>query len=130
MSPSSSFALSLKPSVANLCLNFCAGWKKQTTLPSLAYAGIPYHVRGEMSGEAAFAMAWIRSAIVRSVPGDLREHLALAVRLLGARLRLSRALLHGGALLVREPRGRPAGGAPGRLLLVLHLRASSRGALT
>src|SRR5205823_7311249 len=36
MFPSSSFALSLKPNVAYLVLNFCALWKKQTTLPSLA----------------------------------------------------------------------------------------------
>ena len=42
MAPSSRFALSLKPNVAYLDLNFCALWKKQTTLPSLAYAGIPY----------------------------------------------------------------------------------------
>src|SRR5262249_15176487 len=28
-------------------LNFCALWKKQTTSPSLAYAGIPYQVLGE-----------------------------------------------------------------------------------
>src|SRR3712207_7687863 len=40
MAPSSRFASSLKPSVAYLELNFCAAWKKQTTLPSLAYAGI------------------------------------------------------------------------------------------
>jgi hypothetical protein len=31
-------------------LNFCALWKKQTTLPSLAYAGIPYQVFGERAG--------------------------------------------------------------------------------
>ena len=36
MAPSSRFALSLKPSVAYLVLNFCALWKKHTTLPSLA----------------------------------------------------------------------------------------------
>src|SRR5215510_16057580 len=34
--PSSRCAASLKPSVAYLVLNFCAGWKKQTILPSLA----------------------------------------------------------------------------------------------
>ena len=37
----------LKPNVAYRVLNFCAFWKKQTTLPSLAYAGIPYQVFGE-----------------------------------------------------------------------------------
>jgi len=36
MAPSSRFAVSLKPSVAYRVLNFCAGWKKQTILPSLA----------------------------------------------------------------------------------------------
>src|SRR5438132_12561691 len=46
MAPSSRFAASLKPNVAYLVLNFCAGWKKQTTSPSLAYAGIPYQVLG------------------------------------------------------------------------------------
>src|SRR5215472_5292350 len=34
--PSSRCAASLKPSVAYLVLNFCAGWKKQAILPSLA----------------------------------------------------------------------------------------------
>jgi len=34
--PSSRFAVSLKPNVAYLVVNFCALWKKQTTLPSLA----------------------------------------------------------------------------------------------
>ena len=41
MAPSSRFAVSLKPKVAYLDLNFCALWKKQTTSPSLAYAGHP-----------------------------------------------------------------------------------------
>jgi hypothetical protein len=36
MAPSSRFAVSLKPNVAYLELNFWALWKKQTTLPSLA----------------------------------------------------------------------------------------------
>jgi hypothetical protein len=39
-------------------LNFCALWKKQTTLPSLAYAGIPYQVLGERAGVLALMMAW------------------------------------------------------------------------
>src|SRR6185369_5069232 len=34
--PSSSAATSLKPKVAYRVLNFVAGWKKQSTLPSLA----------------------------------------------------------------------------------------------
>src|SRR5262245_66504523 len=65
MWPSSRFALSLKPSVAYLVLNFCALWKKQTTLPSLAYAGIPYHVFGDRAGAFALMTAWRRSPIAR-----------------------------------------------------------------
>src|SRR5947199_1292146 len=64
--PSSRFAASLKPRVAYLVLNFCAGWKKQTTSPSLAYAGIPYHVFGERAGALALMIAWSRLAIARS----------------------------------------------------------------
>src|SRR5438128_9193813 len=66
MAPSSRFALSLKPNVAYLVLNFCALWKKQTTLPSLAYAGIPYQVLGQRAGALALMMAWSRSAMARS----------------------------------------------------------------
>ena len=44
MLPSSRFALSLNPNVAYRALNFAPLWKKQMTLPSLAYAGIPYQV--------------------------------------------------------------------------------------
>src|SRR5213595_2985372 len=64
--PSSRFALSLKPNVAYLALNLCALWKKQTTLPSLAYAGIPYQVLGERAGALDLMMAWSRSAMARS----------------------------------------------------------------
>jgi len=66
MAPSSSFALSLKPSVAYLVLNLFLSWKKQMTLPSLVYAGDPYQVLGDRSGAAALTIAWIRSAIERS----------------------------------------------------------------
>src|ERR671934_2746454 len=69
MVPSSRFALSLKPNVAYLVLNFCALWKKQRTLPSLAYAGIPYQVLGERAGALALTIAWSRSAIARSGSG-------------------------------------------------------------
>src|SRR5437870_11228053 len=69
MAPSSRFALSLKPSVAYLVLNFCALWKKQTTLPSLAYAGIPYQVLGERVGALALMTAWSRSPMARSGSG-------------------------------------------------------------
>src|SRR4029450_10352009 len=66
MAPSSRFAMSLKPNVAYLVLNFSALWKKQTTLPSLAYAGIPYQVLGERAGALALMMAWSRLAMARS----------------------------------------------------------------
>jgi len=66
MAPSSRFASSLKLNVAYLELNFCALWKKQTTLPSLAYAGIPYQVFGERTGALALMIAWSRLAMARS----------------------------------------------------------------
>src|ERR1700733_8284490 len=66
MAPSSRFAESLKPNVAYLVLNFCALWKKQTTLPSLAYAGIPYQSLGERAGALALMIAWSRSPMARS----------------------------------------------------------------
>src|SRR5437879_9429388 len=69
MAPSSRFALSLKPNVAYLVLNFCALWKKQTILPSLAYAGIPYQSLGERAGALALMTAWSRSPMARSGPG-------------------------------------------------------------
>src|SRR5229473_5716699 len=50
MAPSSRFASCMKPNVAYLVLNFCALWKKQSTLPSLAYAGIPYQSLGVRAG--------------------------------------------------------------------------------
>src|SRR5262249_35846411 len=55
-----------KPNVAYLVLNFCALWKKQTTWPSLAYAGIPYQVFDERAGAMALMIAWSRFAMVRS----------------------------------------------------------------
>src|SRR3990170_1757971 len=66
MAPSSRLASSLKPNVAYLDLNFCALWKKQTTLPSLAYAGIPYQVFGERAGASARMIAWSRPAGARA----------------------------------------------------------------
>src|ERR671918_1635567 len=69
MPPSSRFALSLKPNVAYLELNLDAAVKKQTTLPSLAYAGIPYQVFGERAGPLALMIAWSRLAMVRSGSG-------------------------------------------------------------
>src|SRR5262245_38538031 len=66
MTPASRFAASSKPNVAYLELNFSALLKKQTTLPSLAYAGIPYQVFGASSGALAVTIAWSRSAMTRS----------------------------------------------------------------
>src|SRR5262245_45604418 len=68
MAPLSRFAWSLKPRVAYLDLNLAALWKKQTTLPSFAYAGIPYQVRGERAGAVDLTIAWRRSAMARSAP--------------------------------------------------------------
>src|SRR5947208_7129454 len=69
IAPSSRFAPSLKPNVAYLVLNFCALWKKQTTLPSLAYAGIPYQSLGERTGALALMIAWSRLPMARSGSG-------------------------------------------------------------
>src|SRR5215216_6288041 len=69
MAPSSRFALSLKLNVAYLELNFLALWKKQRTLPFLAYAGIPYQVFGERAGALALMISWSRLPMVRSGSG-------------------------------------------------------------
>src|SRR2546427_787596 len=128
MAPSSRFALSLKPSVAYLVLNFCALWKKQTTLPSLAYAGIPYQVFGERAGALALMMAWSRSAMARSGPGisAIFARTSLSPSALPARgSRRAAAFsswacsLIAGSFLVRESPGRLADGALGRLLRAL-----------
>src|SRR2546422_11356911 len=66
MLPSSRFALSLKPNVAYLVLNFAADWKWQRTLSSLAYAGIPYQSLGVRAGELSLMIVWRRLAMVRS----------------------------------------------------------------
>src|ERR1051326_1170547 len=79
MLPSSRFAVSLKPNVAYLALNFWASWKKQTTLPSFAYAGIPYHVFGERAGALVLMIAWSRLAIERS--GSFIEAIAASASL-------------------------------------------------
>src|ERR1700735_2037948 len=69
MAPSSRFAACMKPSVAYLVLNFCALWKKQTTLPSLEYAGIPYQSRGVRDDVLAVMIGGSRSPRARSSPG-------------------------------------------------------------
>src|SRR6516165_4711854 len=67
--PSSRFAASLKPSVMYLSLNLSPPRKKQTTLPSLVYAGIPYQSLGERAGALALMSAWSRSPMARYSPG-------------------------------------------------------------
>src|SRR3954454_12455128 len=69
MAPSSRFAASSKPNVAYLEPNLSALLKKQTTLPSLAYAGIPYQVFGASPGALAVTIPWSRSAMTRSDSG-------------------------------------------------------------
>src|SRR5262245_2455174 len=66
MTPSSRFDSSLKPKVAYLVLNFFSLWKKQRTLPFLAYAGIPYQSLGESAGALALMIEWSRLAMERS----------------------------------------------------------------
>src|SRR5713101_8336497 len=105
MSPSSRLAESWKPNVAYLDLNFCPLWKKQTTLPSLAYAGIPYQVFGESVGALALITAWSRLAMPRSGSdiSAIFEYVAFPVRLTRERARsLFEGLLHGGSFFVRE----------------------------
>src|ERR671918_2889843 len=69
MAPLSRFASSVKPNVAYLDLNLSALWKKQTILPSLAYAGIPYQVFGMRTGALAVMIAWSLLAMERSRVG-------------------------------------------------------------
>src|SRR5664280_255697 len=64
--PSSRAASSLKPTVAYRVLNLFESWKKQTTLPSLAYAGLPYQSRDVSCGATALTISWMRVAIARS----------------------------------------------------------------
>ena len=131
MESSSRFAESLNPSVAYLVLNLCALWKKQTTLPSLAYAGIPYQSFGERAGALALMTAWSRSAMARSASGisAIFASTALSSSALfpcAARggLQLLGAFLHRASLLLRESPELRVGrrSALGGLLHVLHSR--------
>ena len=47
-------------------MNFDAAWKKHTTLPSFAYAGIPYQSRGASAGALVLTSVWSFFAIARS----------------------------------------------------------------
>ena len=85
MAPSSRFASCWKPNVAYLVLNFSALWKKQTTLPSLAYAGIPYQSLRREGRRAGFddRMEPLGDGAIRfRHRGDRREHRSLAIGLL------------------------------------------------
>ena len=108
MAPSSRFASSLKPSVAYLDLNFCALWKKQTTLPSSGIRGHPvpgFRREGRRAG-LDDRMEPLGHGAIRSLHlGDLPEHLVFPVNLALFRLQLLRALLHRGSFLVRESLG-------------------------
>ena len=126
MSPSSRFALSLKPRVAYLALNFCALWKKQMILPSmLAYAGMPYQVFGERDGALALMISCSRAARRRSgsciaaiAASAAFSPSALFLLMRAFCLQLFGALLHCGFFLVREALGRTVDrrAAPGRFL--------------
>ena len=52
------------PRVGLLC-----ALKEQTTLPSLAYAGMPYQSLGVRAGALALMIAWSRSPMARSGSG-------------------------------------------------------------
>ena len=133
MAPSSRFASSLKPNVAYLDLNLSALWKKQTILPSLAYAGIPYQVFGREDGCAVLddRVEPLGHGAIRLHLGDLREQGALAsLPVLSPRFRLQLlgALLHRGSFVGRESLGRGGRrGGPRRLLcgLLLSHRSTS-----
>src|SRR4029450_11279947 len=90
MAPSSRLAASSNPNVAYLESNFPALLKKQTTLPSLAYAGIPYQVFGQRSGAVASTISWSRLAMTRSDP-SLPATAASRSRSPSARFLLARA---------------------------------------
>src|SRR5512135_3315366 len=131
MAPSSRFALSLKPNVAYLVLNFCALWKKQTDIAVLGIRGHPVPGSGREGWRAGFddGMEPLGHGAIRFRHlGDLREHVVFSVRLARARaaargrLQLLGALTHRSSLLVRESLGCLAGGALGRILRVLHGR--------
>ena len=88
MPPSSRFAASSKPKVAYRDLNLPALLKKQTTLPSFVYAGMPYQVLDDECRRAGFddGMEPLRHGAIRFRHlGDLREDLAFPVAALPAR---------------------------------------------
>ena len=132
MAPSSRFAVSLKPNVAYLDLNLCALWKKQTTLPPLAYAGIPYQVFGVRAGALALTISWSRLAMARSGfrhLGDLREHVAFPVRLALARARFRLQLLARSFIAARSSSVNPLDCLPVAVVLLVILLCAHRSLL-
>src|SRR5512135_2494400 len=124
MAPSSRFALSLKPNVAYLVLNFCALWKKQTDIAVLGIRGHPVPGSRREGWRAGFddGMEPLGHNTIRFRHlGDLCEDVAFPVRLARARTaargrpQLLGALPHRGSFVGREPLGRLAGGSPGGL---------------
>src|SRR5208283_5104107 len=84
------FASWVKPNV----MYFLSARKKQTVLPSLAYAGMPYHTAGWSAGALRKMSAWRRSAGAR---GGLPGNRVRGLRRLPGRLLLSHRDSHGGA---------------------------------
>ncbi|HSS10849.1 MAG TPA: hypothetical protein VLL25_13250 [Acidimicrobiales bacterium] len=127
MAPSSRFALSLKPNVGYLVLNFCALWKKHDDVAVLGVRGHPVPGSRREGWRAGFddgVEPLGHGAIRFGHLGDLGEHVALPVRLVGARsgargrFQFLGPLVHRGSFLVGESLGRLAdrGGALGGLL--------------
>ena len=83
MLPSSRFASCWKTKVAYLVLNLCALWKKQTTLPSLAYAGIPIPGFRREGWRACFddSMKSFGNSGIGSGRRNQREHVTFVIRL-------------------------------------------------
>ena len=79
---------------AELCVprvELSAYWKKQTILPSLAYAGKPYQVFGMRLGALAFMISCSRFAMERS--GSFNAAIAASTAFSPSSLSLRRVLL-------------------------------------
>src|SRR5438477_12862826 len=117
MAPSSRFAASWKPNVEYLELYFCALWKKQTTLPSLAYAGIPYQVFGERAGALALMTAWSCLAMARSAFGILADGESDVLAAIAKMPRADRGMCARPSTAARSQVVGPRGGAPAAVAL-------------
>ena len=97
--------MSLKPSVAYLVLNFSAALEEADDLAVLGIGGHPVpglRREGWRAGLDDRVEPLGHGAIRCLHLGDLREHVALPVRLVRGRLLLLGALPHRGSFLVRE----------------------------